>query len=136
MITSEDNAGVPKFNSVKQYEEAFKLIISDVNNLKHENKCLRELILEMKKLMVATEHGVTPESDAVDLAFQFSKDVYFYQVQMEKLQRELKRLQNYQTARLTPESCDNRPECKHCNHSPVCKDELKQNLEGECPYYE
>ena len=94
MITSEDNAGVPKFNSVKKYEEALTLIISRYCNLEHQNKCLREQILEMKKLMVATEHGVTPES------------------------------------------CDNRPECKHCNHSPVCKDELKQNLEGECPYYE
>ena len=41
-----------------------------------------------------------------------------------------------ETARRTLESCENRPECKHCNHSPVCKDELKQNLEGECPYYE
>ena len=47
MITSEDNAGVPKFNSVKQYEEAFKLIISDVNNLKHQNQVLRAEILQL-----------------------------------------------------------------------------------------
>ena len=47
MITSEDNAGVPKFNSVKQYEEAFKLIISDVNNLKQENQVLRARILQL-----------------------------------------------------------------------------------------
>ena len=38
--------------------------------------------------------------------------------------------------KLSETNCNNRPECKHCNHSPVCKDELKQNLEGECPYYE
>ena len=38
--------------------------------------------------------------------------------------------------KLSEANCNNRPECKHCNHSPVCKDELKQNLEGECPYYE
>ena len=47
MITSEDNAGVPKFNSVKQYEEAFKLVISDVNNLKHQNQVLRAEILQL-----------------------------------------------------------------------------------------
>ena len=47
MITSEDNAGVPKFNSVKQYEEAFKLIVSDVNNLKQENQVLRARILQL-----------------------------------------------------------------------------------------
>ena len=29
-----------------------------------------------------------------------------------------------------------REECKKCNHLPVCKDELKNNLTGECPYYE
>jgi len=29
-----------------------------------------------------------------------------------------------------------RPECKKCNHLPVCKDSLKHNLTGECPYYE
>jgi len=29
-----------------------------------------------------------------------------------------------------------RPECNTCNHYPVCKDSLKQELSGECPYYE
>jgi len=29
-----------------------------------------------------------------------------------------------------------RPECNNCNHYPVCKDELKNNLSGDCPYYE
>lgn len=29
-----------------------------------------------------------------------------------------------------------REECKHCNHFPICKDILKNNLSGECPYYE
>jgi len=29
-----------------------------------------------------------------------------------------------------------RPECRKCNHYPVCKDELKQNLTEMCPYYE
>ena len=102
MITSEDNAGVPKFNSVKQYEEAFKLVISDVNNLKHQNQVLRDGLRQILECTSSSRKGW--------------------------MLRE--------TARLTLESCDNRPECKHCNHSPVCKDELKQNLEGECPYYE
>ena len=30
----------------------------------------------------------------------------------------------------------NRPECKRCNHMPVCKDELKNNLSETCPYFE
>ena len=30
----------------------------------------------------------------------------------------------------------NRPECKFCNHYPVCKDELKTNLSEDCPYFE
>ena len=29
-----------------------------------------------------------------------------------------------------------RRECQRCNHWPICKTELKQNLEGECPYFE
>ena len=29
-----------------------------------------------------------------------------------------------------------RPECEKCNHLPVCKDELKQNREGYCPFFE
>ena len=29
-----------------------------------------------------------------------------------------------------------RIECKQCNHLPVCKEELKTNLNGICPYYE
>jgi hypothetical protein len=29
-----------------------------------------------------------------------------------------------------------RPECKRCNHFPVCKDELKMNLWETCPYFE
>jgi len=29
-----------------------------------------------------------------------------------------------------------REECFDCNHLPVCKEELKRNLSGECPYYE
>jgi len=29
-----------------------------------------------------------------------------------------------------------RPECEFCNHYPVCKDELKNNLFEDCPYYE
>jgi len=29
-----------------------------------------------------------------------------------------------------------RNECNKCNHLPVCKDELKNNLSGDCPYYE
>lgn len=29
-----------------------------------------------------------------------------------------------------------RKECEGCNHSPVCKDNLKQNLSESCPYYE
>ena len=29
-----------------------------------------------------------------------------------------------------------RPECKRCNHWPVCKQELKQETDGECPYFE
>ena len=29
-----------------------------------------------------------------------------------------------------------REECKMCNHLPVCKDELKNDLTGICPYYE
>lgn len=29
-----------------------------------------------------------------------------------------------------------RQECCLCNHSPVCKDSLKTNLDGDCPYYE
>ncbi len=107
MITSEDNAGVPKFNSVKQYEESFKLVTSDVNNLKRHNQVLRD---GLRQILECTSREVGSESVLI------------------VMMRE--------TARLTLESCDNRPECKHCNHSPVCKDELKQNLEGECPYYE
>ena len=29
-----------------------------------------------------------------------------------------------------------RIECKECNHVVVCRDDLKNNLEGLCPFYE
>ena len=29
-----------------------------------------------------------------------------------------------------------RKECEKCNHSPVCKEKLKQALTENCPYYE
>jgi len=29
-----------------------------------------------------------------------------------------------------------RKECTKCNHNPVCKWDLKSNLEGNCPFYE
>ena len=29
-----------------------------------------------------------------------------------------------------------REECSKCNHLPMCKDELKNNLSENCPYYE
>ena len=34
------------------------------------------------------------------------------------------------------EKPEERNECKKCNHYPVCKDELKNNLEEICPYCE
>jgi len=30
---------------------------------------------------------------------------------------------------------NNRTECKGCDHLPVCKDKLKHNYDGLCPYY-
>ncbi len=29
-----------------------------------------------------------------------------------------------------------RKECKECNHVPVCREDLKQNTQGTCPFYE
>ena len=29
-----------------------------------------------------------------------------------------------------------RRECKDCNHVVVCREDLKTNLEGLCPFYE
>jgi hypothetical protein len=31
---------------------------------------------------------------------------------------------------------EHRPECEHCNHVAVCKEELKTNTIGCCPHYE
>ena len=35
-----------------------------------------------------------------------------------------------------PPAGSTRPECKRCNHWPICKTELKQNLDEDCPYFE
>jgi len=29
-----------------------------------------------------------------------------------------------------------REECKECNHYPVCRKDLRENLTEDCPYYE
>jgi hypothetical protein len=30
---------------------------------------------------------------------------------------------------------EQRPECSACNHLPVCRDDLRQNIGGTCPHY-
>ena len=45
--------------------------------------------------------------------------------------------ENGNTRRMNKEiDMEIRPECKSCNHLPVCADGFKMNISESCPYYE
>ena len=53
MVTSEGKIRVPQFNSVKEYEEAYRQVKVDVILLKRENEILRGEILQLHQAIAA-----------------------------------------------------------------------------------
>jgi hypothetical protein len=59
MVTSEGKIRVPQFNSVKEYEEAYRQIKTELILLKRENEILRGEILQLHQAIAAINNEPT-----------------------------------------------------------------------------
>ena len=59
MVTSEDSTRVPQFSSVKEYEEAYRQIKTELILLKRENEILRGEILQLHQAIAALNNEPT-----------------------------------------------------------------------------
>ena len=59
MVTSEGKIRVPQFNSVKEYEEAYRQIKTELILLKRENEILRGEILQLHQAIAALNNEPT-----------------------------------------------------------------------------
>lgn len=59
MVTSGDSTKVPQFGSVKEYEEAYRQIKTELILLKRENEILRGEILQLHQAIAAINNEPT-----------------------------------------------------------------------------
>jgi len=88
--------------------------------------------------------GVLAQLGFVEFEDKILDKIIKYNYRMEYLDKEKKFIQIILSTEKIPRFENNiclcnyqeRKECEKCNHFPVCKWDLKTNLDGLCPFYE